>query len=80
MSKATNMKAMATLPPQPSQLLILLPLGTGGFMLLVSGHPKWVSEGGGEGPSYDAWQLVTRMLFFFGQKLKGLDFVSCVGQ
>lgn len=54
--------------PQPSQLLILLPLATGGFMLLLlgSGHPKWwVSEGGGKGPSYGAWQLVTRMLFFF---------------
>ena len=53
--------------PQPSQLLILLPLGTGGFMLLLlgSGHPKWVSEAGGEGPSYDAWQLVTRMLVLF---------------
>lgn len=73
---ALNMKAVTTWPP--TLQLPILPQSTGGFMLLLlgSGHSKWVCEGGG--PS-SVPMMPGRMLFSL-TKLKGLDFVSCVGQ
>lgn len=75
------MKAVTTWPP--TLQLPILPQSSGGFMLLlllllllVSGHSKWVCEGGG---SSSVPMMPGRMLFSL-TKLKGLDFVYCVGQ